>query len=147
MSRPFPEGSPTATPEEAPQPRPPDATVSGAAGTLALEQGSYCWSEVRPDGSASGVCADTIGPGEQTPGFGASAEAVLTFALETDEAPDRVELFVTPVDDEQDRTQVELQAANPTTYEVRLEPSSYYIVVSTLWPQGDASYHVRLDVS
>lgn len=122
---------------------PPAATISGSAGSLVLEQGSYCWSS---GPGQAGLCADTIGPGEQTPAFATSTGEALTVTFDIDAAPDHVELYLTPVDGG-GRTTATLDATNPTTYEVEPDTGSYYAVFFTTWDQGDASYHVRLDVS
>lgn len=123
---------------------PPRATISGASGSLVLERGSYCWSQ---GPGRAGLCADTVGPGEQTPGFETSPDETLTLSFDIDQAPSRAEISVWPVDDDGRRTQVPLDPTNPTTYEVSLEAGSYYAGIFTVWEQGDASYHVRLDVS
>lgn len=68
-------------------------------------------------------------------------------SFEIDQAPSRAEISVWTVDDGGQRREVSLDPANPTTYEVSLESGSYYAAIFTVWDQGDASYHVRLDVS
>lgn len=111
---------------------------------MVLERGSYCWSQAP---GRAGLCADTIGPGEQTPVFATSPNEKLTLSFDIDQAPDRAEISVWPVDDDGRRREVSLEPTNPTTYEVSLEAGSYYAAIFTIWEQGDASYHVRLDVS
>lgn len=135
--------SPSPTPGEE-YAEPPRATISGASGSLVLERGSYCWSQ---GPGRAGLCADTIGPGEQTPGFSTSPGETLMLSFDIDEAPSRAEISIWPVDDDGQRTEVSLDPTNPTTYEVSLEAGSYYAGIFTVWDQGDASYHVRLDVS
>ncbi len=140
-SPPVTSSSPTPGEEDA---EPPRATISGASGALILERGSYCWSQ---GSGRAGLCADTIGPGEQTPGFTTSSGETLTVSFEIDQVPSRAEISVWTVDDGGQRREVSLDPANPTTYEVSLQPGSYYAAIFTVWEQGDASYHVRLDVS
>lgn len=133
---------PTTSDPEHLDPQPPPATLTGEAGTLVMEQGSYCWT----DDDGGGICADTIGPGEQTPAFDVSRGETIGVAFDIGDVPNSIDVLVWPVGDERDRTQTSLGAANPTSYDVTLEPGSYFVVLVTEWDQGDASYHVRLDV-
>jgi hypothetical protein len=120
--------------------RPPDAFLAGASGEVRLDPGSFCWSGPVP-GSAGlfgTLCADAaqrdpdatlvVSPGE-----------TLTLRFSTG----------TPTEVILQREDVGrgLAPANPVRFTVDLPAGSTPVIsFFTRWPQGDASYSVRLQV-
>lgn len=105
--------------------------------------------EVPPDGPTAPSDDPSASPTEPAP-----SEAVTTLepAPPSPSAAGQQAPAETPTEEKRPRdpeppsATVGLDAANPTTYEVDLEPRSYYVVLTTIWEQGDASYHMRLDL-
>ncbi|HEX9683207.1 MAG TPA: hypothetical protein VGA13_09000 [Acidimicrobiales bacterium] len=138
-STPTTEGFPTTTSSPAVPAGPPPATISGANGAVEMEQGSTCW---------DGLCADTIGPGEQTPSFSVDGGETLTVTWDSADSPSRVDLSIEPVEGGP-RIERDLDTSNPTTFVADLGPGSYYVIVFSVWGErdrDDTSNFVRLDV-
>ena len=119
---------------------PPPAFLAGVNGEVRLDDGSYCWQVPSPTvpGGFTGLCLDKIAKvpdallrvqaGETlTLRFGAAmTPTVVTLELGTQQAP--------------------LAAGNPVRFVADLPVGIHEVRVFTRWPQGDASYTVRLDV-
>ncbi len=118
---------------------PPEAFIAGEAGEVRTAPGSYCWaSPTEP----STVCGDVvIDDPSKLPSLSIRRGETLTLRFGTEMAPTSVLL------QERDTVSKALPATNPVQFTADLSPGNHLVSFFTRWLQGDASYHVVLNVA
>ncbi len=118
---------------------PPPAWVAARSGARWMAFGSYCWTAPAADGSASGMCVDTVDPAsrEDLPTLTVRRGELIRFHLGF--APADVELLLPG-----GRT-VALRATADPVWKVAGRPRTVVLVARPA-AGGDASYAIRLRV-
>lgn len=145
-------GIPTTTTVDAPPPtlpppdqlpRPPDAFLGSASGEVRGEIQMSCWRE-----PPLFVCSDRFQPIDPAVSLTVQTGELLTLRFDRPISPTRVTVFRSdrPAFPFPTVNALEVPAANPTQFRADLAPGTYFLSVSTLWEQGDATYVFEITV-
>ncbi|MGI8809989.1 MAG: hypothetical protein ACR2KK_19525 [Acidimicrobiales bacterium] len=118
---------------------PPQASLAGANGEVAIELLGSCWTSPTPNaqGQTTALCVDSFRDPQAV--LVVNRGETLTLRFATAGVPTRVSL-------ERGDQSTPLTAGNPTRFGSDLPAGVYIVRFFTAWLQGDAAYHVRLDV-
>lgn len=124
--------------DRAQAPRPPSAYLSSSSGEVRGDQDSYSW--VARD-------ADVFGPRDPKQELKVQRRESLVLRFDGEATPRtlRVGRFVTgPEFEVRVEDLVEPEAANPTVFELDLQPGPVVLRITGWWGQHDSSYSFRL---
>lgn len=100
-----------------------------------------CWTS-----GLRGYCADSVGPGPDTPVLQVGRGETVTIRFARDGVPGEVGATLGMGPDDWNSRDLALAVSNPTSFVTEVEPGTYYLFLRTSWPEGDPTYFVRLVV-
>jgi hypothetical protein len=121
----------------------PSVSLASHAGSVSGTPGSSCWKS----GNGGGLCMDSFDGIDPEPVLVVNAGEPLTLHWDREDAPRELQVQMADRYDADEFKPVTVAKNNPTTFAAPTTPRSYWIIVSSWWPEGDSSDAFEISVS